>query len=147
MVLYIYDVKPYKRLRAFFLAPMATLLCVALLATIESVFREVAGISTVNDPSIKTLAIAGLILGVPSLYAVSAFAGVPLVWYLEKHSSLSWWHFALAGFFCGLALAGVLSLIVWRPEYEDYLLTLGYSLIVLDHPRNVWVRELLVCRL
>ena len=104
---------------------MAALLCAALLATIESGFRKIAEISTVNDPSTEVLAIPGLFLGVPSLYAVSALAGVPLVWYLEKHNSLRWRHFALTGLFCGLALAGVLSLILWRPEHDDYLLTLG----------------------
>src|SRR5438046_2006905 len=72
--------KPYRRLRAFLLAPMATLLSIALLAAIEGAFREIAGIPTVNDPSTATLAIAGLIIGVPSLYAVSALVGVPLVW-------------------------------------------------------------------
>jgi hypothetical protein len=56
---------------------MATLLCIALFATIESVFREIAGIPTINYPSTALLATASLILGVPSLYAVSAAIGVP----------------------------------------------------------------------
>jgi hypothetical protein len=73
----VHDVKPYRRLRAFLLAPMATLLCIALFATIESVFREIAGIPTINYPSTALLATASLILGVPSLYAVSAAIGVP----------------------------------------------------------------------
>src|SRR5439155_6222393 len=94
----------------------------------------IAGISTVNDPSAAVLAIAGLFLGVPSLYALSAFAGVPLVWYLEKHNSLQWQHFALAGLFCGLASAGVLSLILWRPEYDDSLRTLGILLLYVTIP-------------
>lgn len=72
------------------------------------------------------LATLGLILGVPSLYAVSAVVGVPLVWCLEKHNSLAWRHFTLAGLFCGLALAGGLSLILWSlSKYDDDLATLG----------------------
>jgi len=113
---------------------MATLLCIALLATIESAFREIAGIPTVNDPSTTTLAIVGLTLVVLSLYAVSAVVGVPLVWYLEKHNSVAWRHFALAGFFCGLALAGVLSLILWSSKYDDYLATLGILSLLLLGP-------------
>jgi hypothetical protein len=89
----------------------------AFLATIESAFREIAGIPTVNDPPVVVLATLGLILGVPSLYAVSAVVGIPLVWCLEKHNSLAWRHFALVGLFCGLALAGVLSLILWSRKY------------------------------
>lgn len=134
IVLYVYEVKSYRRLRAFFLAPMATLLCAALLATIESAFREIAGVPTVNDPSTAVLATFGLILGVPLLYAVSALVGVPLVWWLEKHNSVAWRHFALAGFFCGLALAGVLSLILWSPKYDDYLATLGILSLLLPGP-------------
>jgi hypothetical protein len=128
------ECKPYRRLRAFLLAPMATLLCIALLATIESAFREIAGIPTVNDPSTVVLATLGLILAVPALYAVSAVVGVPLVWYLEKHNSLAWRHFALAGFFCGLALAGVLSLILWSRKYDDYLATLGILSLFVGGP-------------
>jgi hypothetical protein len=113
---------------------MATLLCIALLATIESAYREIAGIPTVNDPSTAVLATLGLILGVPSLYAVSAVVGVPLVWCLEKHNSLAWRHFTLAGLFCGLALAGVLSLILWSPKYDDYLATLGILTLLVPGP-------------
>jgi hypothetical protein len=113
---------------------MATLLSIALLAAIEGAFREIAGIPAVNDPSTATLAIAGLIIGVPSLYAVSALVGVPLVWWLEKHNSLTWWHFALAGLFCGLALAGVLSLILWSPNYNDHLATLSILSLLLTGP-------------
>ena len=113
---------------------MATLLCIALLATIEGAFRAIAGIPTVNDPSTATLAIVGLTLGVPSLYAVSAVVGVPLVWCLEKHNSLAWRHFTLAGLFCGLALAGVLSLILWRPKYDDYLSTLAILTLLVPGP-------------
>jgi len=113
---------------------MATLLCIALLATIESAFREIAGIPTVNDPSTAVLATLGLILGVPSLYAVSAVVGVPLVWCLEKHNSSAWWHFTLAGLFCGLVLAGVLSLMLWRPKYDDYLATLGILTLLVPGP-------------
>jgi len=113
---------------------MATLLCIALLASIESAFREIAGIPTVNDPSTAVLATLALILGVPSLYAVSAVVGVPLVWCLEKHNTLAWRHFALAGVSCGLALAGVLSLILWEPKYDDYLATLGILSLCVTAP-------------
>jgi len=132
--LYVYEVKPYRGLRAFLLAPMATLLCIALLVTIESAFREIAGIPTVNDPSTAVLVTLGLILGVPSLYAVSAVVGVPLVWCLEKHNSLASRHFTLAGLFCGLALAGVLSLILWRPNFDDYAATLGILSLYVTGP-------------
>lgn len=107
---------------------MATLLSVVLITGSESAFRETAGVPTVNDPSTAAL---GLILGVPLFYAVSALVGVPLVWWLEKHNSVAWRHFALAGFFCGLALAGVLSLILWSSEYDDYLATLGILSLLL----------------
>jgi hypothetical protein len=47
------------------------------------------------------------------------------VWCLEKHNNLAWRHFVLAGVVGGLALAGVLSFILWEPKYDDYLATLG----------------------
>lgn len=106
-----------------------------VIGTIESVYRMMAGIPTLNnDPSDAVLAIAGLIIGVPLLYIGSALVGVPVVWWLERHNKVSLRHFALAGLLCGLVLAGGFSFPLSSSKYDDHLQTFAILLLLLAGP-------------
>jgi len=123
-----------KRLLAYLLAPIATLLCFFAIGTIESVYWMMAGIPKFNNPSTAAIVMAVLVIGVPFLYIVSAVVGVLVVWWLEKRNKVSLRHFALAGLLCGLVLAGGFSFLLRSSKYYDHLETFALNLLFVAVP-------------